>query len=118
MATASFGGQSPRRKVFDVTVAAGESTVVTPSAREFNVLAVAPAAAGTYSIQFSIVNDADEAGGVDDWQPLKNSAGTENTDLSNGGTVGARTSTIYSPGVQRLKLSATTAPTRFIAYGV
>ena len=117
MTTASFGGPSPRRKVFDVIVDEGDSITVTPSALEFNILAVPPEGAGTYSIQFSVVGDAEETGGVDDWQALNNSAGDPNSDLSNGGSIGARTSVVYSPGVQRLKFSASSAPTRFIGYG-
>ena len=106
----------PRKKVCDVTVSPGTPVTFVTRATSFSIVAFATAAgAGTYSIDYSLVGADDDE---DDFRPLLNSAGAANTGLSNGGTVAARTSSVASPGVGRIKLTATTQPTRFIAYGV
>ena len=102
---------SPRKKVFDITVVPGTPQVIIPDSLEFNIVAVAPGGAGTYSIEYALTEE------LGDYRPLNNGETNANTGLSNGGTLTARTTTIYSPGVQKLRFTATTASTRFIAYG-
>jgi hypothetical protein len=106
------GGASPRKKIFDKTVAAGGTFEISPGSLAFSIVASAPGGAGTYSIEYALTEE------LDDWRPLNNSDAVANTTLPNGGTVTARTSHVAYPGVQVLRFTAVTNPTRFIAYGV
>lgn len=116
MTTAGFGGLSARKKLFDIVVSPGTPQTVVPSALSFHIVAVATVAgAGTYSIDYSQVAAVD---GVDDYRPTINDSDAANTGISNGAAIAARSTSIAVPGVQRLRFTATTQPTRFIAYGV
>lgn len=105
-------GASPRKRIFDVTVTPGTPVELSPGGVNFNIFAVAPGAAGTYTIEQALTPD------LGDWRPLKNDSAVDNTGLASSGSVAARTSTVVAPGVQKLRLTATTSPIRFVAYGL
>lgn len=112
MTAVTISRPSPRRKLFDITVVPGAPQTVIPGGLAFQIVAAATEGAGTYNIEHAYTLE------LDDYRPTKNNAAADNTGLSNGGTLDARTTPIASPGVQVLKFTAVTAPTRFIAYGV
>lgn len=105
-------GPNPRKKIFDIVVVPGAPKDVSPGGTHFNILAQAPGAAATYTIEYALTPD------LGDWRPLKNDSAVDNTALPSGGTVAARTSTVAAPGVQLLRLTAITNSVRFVAYGL